>query len=154
MYSRLFYLSFIAVIILFSSCKKEDNSFLISERDKYIGTFSGTTTTSLTSNGEFIVLDQKQTIIKLEKGADDSSIIIGKGTEYEINAFMEGSVFLIRGQMKHFTVKERNLDFNFSMDGMGHYSALNELTISYNGIETIGNNSFRLSVSSTLNRVP
>jgi hypothetical protein len=123
-----------ATILLFaSSCKKD--AVQLSDRDKFIGTYTGTTTTMLVADNEIIDYDIVATTNVIEKGFAEDQIIVGRGSDYQYNTSVDGTIFLIPGHKKHILIGSDGIEFDVPLLGQGILSQEKELTITSSGEE-------------------
>ena len=149
MKTSLYYFIFIALIVLSSSCKKEAP---VSDRDQFIGSYTGTMTTMLVADGDIIdydVVPKKETI---EKGIGDDGIIVGKGTESEFSSSVDGTIFLIPARAKQVSVGEGGLLFSITILGQGVLSQNKELTITSSGTENFDDVVFKWTITEKLTK--
>ena len=129
---NLFYCFLLAAIPVFtSSCKKE--VVQLSDRDKFIGTYSGTTSTMLTADNEIIDFQTVASTQTIEKGSADDEIIVGRGTDFEINTYVTGTIFLVPGHTKHVIIGNDAMAFDINLLGQGVLDQGKELTITSSG---------------------
>ena len=122
---------FAAIPIFTSSCKKD--VVQLSDRDKFIGTYTGTTATMLTSDSEIIDYNIVPSTQTIEKGSADDEIIVGRGTDSEINTTVDGTIFLIPGHTKHVIIGNDAMAFDINLLGQGVLDQEKELTITSSG---------------------
>lgn len=149
MKNLLYYFVFTALIVISSSCKKE---VPVSNRDQFIGSYSGTMTTMLVADGVIIDYDLVAVTETIEKGIGDDGIIVGRGTDSEFSASVDGTIFLIPGRAKQVTVGEGGLVFNITLLGQGVLSPNKELTITYSGTENYDNIVFKWTITEKLTK--
>lgn len=125
---------FTALIVLSTSCNKE-NEEVVPDRDQFIGSYTGTMTSMLDANGVPVDYDIVPVNKTIEKGIADDEIIIGRGTNFEFNASVDGTIFLISGHVKSLTIGKDGIPFNVSISGQGVIGPTKELIITYTGTE-------------------
>lgn len=136
----------VIILVLSNSCKKGNNEDPGSVRDGFVGTYTGTLISMVTKDGEIIDYHEAPETQTIDKGFAESDLIIGKGTDLELNASVDGKIFLIPGQIKQLTTGAGGLDFNVSVLGQGIIGANNELTISISGTEEYEKNFYKWTI--------
>lgn len=150
MKNSIYHIIFIALIAFSTSCQKD--KALVSDRDKFVGSYTGTMTTMLVADEEIIDYNVVAITKTIEKGIADDEIIIGRGTDSEFNASVDGTIFLIPGRAKQVTVGEGGLVFNITLLGQGVLSPNKELTITYSGTENYDNIVFKWTITEKLTK--
>lgn len=134
------------ILVLSNSCDKGNDETPGSVRDGFVGTYSGTLTTIVTKDGGIIDFHEGPETQTIEKGFAETDLIIGKGTDLELNASVDGKIILIPGQIKHLTTTPGGLGFNVSLIGQGILGASNELTITISGAEQYENSFYKWTI--------
>lgn len=148
---NLIYFFLLAALPVFtSSCKKE--AVPLSDRDKFIGSYTGTMTTMLNADGEIIDYDIVPITEIIEKGVADDEVIIGRGTALEINTYVDGTIFLIPGHIKHLTVGNDGFAFDITLIGQGVLSQEKELTITSSGETKYEDTIFKWTITEKLTK--
>jgi hypothetical protein len=140
------------ILVLSNSCNKGNNEDPVSVRDGFVGAYSGTLIYMVTSNGEIIDYHETPETKIIEKGFSDNDLIIGKGTDFELNATIDGAKFIIPGQIKHLTTGTGGLEFNISILGQGILGTNNELTISISGTEEFEKSFYKWTIIDRLKK--
>jgi hypothetical protein len=140
------------ILVLSNSCNKGNDVTPVSVRDGFVGTYSGTLTYMVTSNGEIIDYHETPETKIIEKGFSENDLIIGKGTDFELNATIDGTKFIIPGQIKHLTTGAGGLEFNISILGQGILGKNNELTISISGTEEFDKSFYKWTIIDRLKK--
>jgi hypothetical protein len=109
-------------------------------------------TSTVTKDGGFIGFHEGPETQTIEKGPAETDLIIGKGTDFEFYASVDGKIFLIPGQIKHLTTGNEGLEFNVSLLGQGISSANNKLTITIAGEEQLENSFYKWTFVYVLNK--
>lgn len=140
------------ILVLANSCDKGNNEDPVSVRDGFVGAYSGTLTTIVTKDGGIIDFHEGPETQTIEKGFAETDLIIGKGTDLELNASVDGKIFLIPEQIKHLTTGAGGLDFNVSVLGQGIIGTNNELTITISGAEQYENSFYKWTIKYQLKK--
>lgn len=144
----------IVFLVVFSNaCNKGNDEDPVSIRDGFVGNYTGTLISMVTKDGEIIDYHESQETQTIEKGFSETELIIGKGTDLELNASVDGKIFLIPGQIKHLKTGAGGLDFNVSLLGQGIIGANNELTISISGAEEFEKSFYKWTIIYKLRKV-
>jgi len=145
------YYLILSLIILFISCKKDEET--VTGPDLFIGSYTGIRTTMVIANGEFIEFSEIPITKTIEESTLLNGLILGKGTDMEFNASVDGSIFLIPGHSKHFVLENSGVDINFSITGQGLWNKEKKLAITYGSYEKIDNTEYKLTIAETLTKV-
>ena len=145
---RVFSILFLSVLLF--SCKKDDE--IVTGPDLFVGSYTGTNTTILDENGVWIEFSEAPITKTIEKGSGTNDLIIGKGTDLEFNASIDGQIFLIPGHQKHF-ITGTGIDISFSITGQGLWNNKNELNITYSGYTKIDKTEYKITIAETLKRI-
>jgi hypothetical protein len=132
----LYFFIFTTLAVISSSCHKQNDEVMAAASDKFIGNYSGTKTTLVDADNVLISYTEGATTKTIEKGVDDNDIIIGKGTDLEFHATVDGTSFQIPGQVTSFLLEKQGIAIDVSILGQGILNAENELTITYTGTDT------------------
>lgn len=143
------FLSILVFVSLFVSCQKDDEK--ATGPDLFVGSYSGSSTTMLVANGDFLEYIVTPITKTIEKGSEANELVVGKGTDMEFNASVDGRQFVIPGQIMHYFVKKSGVDLSFSLTGQGIWSN-NELTITYGSYVKIDNVEYKLTIVESLTR--
>ena len=148
---NLIYFFLLAAFPIFtSSCKKE--TVQLSDRDKFIGTYTGTTATMLTADNliiDYSIVPSTQTI---EKGSASDEIIVGRGTDSEVNTYVTGTIFLVPGYSKHLIIGNEAMAFDIIVLGQGVLDQEKELTITSSGETKYENSIFKWTIIEKLTK--
>ena len=138
-----------AVLLLFaSSCKKD--TVQLSDRDKFIGTYTGTTTTMLVADNEIIDYEIVATTKIIEKGLAEDEIIVGRGSDFQFDTSVDGTIFLIPGHEKHTLIGSDGLEFDVPLLGQGILIQEKELTITSSGEAKYEDTVFKWTITENL----
>ncbi|GEM_PF-2532013 len=150
MKNLIYFFLFAALPVFTSSCKKD--AVPLSDRDKFVGSYTGTMTTMLDADGEIIDYDIVPVTETIEKGVADDEIIIARGTELEINTTVDGTIFLIPGHIKHLTVGNDGFAFDITLLGQGILSQEKELTVTSSGTTKYEDTVFKWTITEKLTK--
>lgn len=139
------------LVLAFISCQKDEE--VVTGADLFVGSYSGTVTTMLVANGEFLEYKEVQTTKTIEKGSGENDLILGKGTDMEFYASVDGNLFLIPGHIKHYIIEKSGVEVNFSVTGQGIWSADKKtLTITYGSYVKEDDLEYKLTIVESLHR--
>lgn len=141
-------LLFFMLSIAFNSCKKEATA---PARDKFIGIWTGVSTTIVTSNN---VVIQNSTDVETEnitRGNSESKIHLNEGTAWQLDADVWGDTFNVSEQNKSITGKDGS-NIPVIVTGSGIVENSEVLKIQYTFKGTYQNIAFRYDISETLNK--
>lgn len=141
----------LVLIALFISCKEDEE--IVTGPDLFLGSYTGIRTTMIVANGEFIEFSEIPITKTIEGTTVPNGLILGKGTDMEFNASVDGSIFLIPGHSKHFVLENSGVEINFSITGQGLWNKENKLTITYGSYEKIDKTEYKLTISESLTKV-
>lgn len=114
------------LVVVVSGCKKDDP---VLDREKFIGSWTGTATTVFKSNGSFVDSETTAITENFDTGADLNQILLGKNTEDELKAIVSGSTFTITQQSK-FMKMDDGVNVEIKISGTGVLSSNGVLTLS------------------------
>ena len=130
---------------VFFSCSQDDQEL---EREKFIGTYSGTQTVTMYINNELIGSDYQAGTEIIDAGNFEDQVIIGKGSKNEVSATVfESSLSIVTQPI--FVNMDDGTKAIFSTSGTGILSGKN-LTINLDMKSTIDGDIYRYVVKEIL----
>lgn len=140
-------LVFLVLTAVFAGCKKDD---MEPDRDKFIGSWTGTQTVVTKGNSILISNETAATTEKFDVGLEPNEIIINKGTD-DLNAKVTGSVFDIPQQLKYTHLSDGTI-VEVAITGSGTISSNGVLTASFLMTGTVSNVKLEITITETLNK--
>lgn len=141
------FLVFLLFAVVFNSCTKDDPL----DREKFIGSWTGTMTTVTRFNGTVYENSSEMTTETFDAGADPDLILIGKNTDNELKATVSGSSFVIKNQAKFIRMSD-GTNLEVAVTGNGVLSASGVLTMSYSAEGVYKNVTISATTSGSLNK--
>ena len=143
---KLLILSFVLLAVAFTGCKKDDPL----DREKFIGSWTGTQTVITKSNGTIISNETAATTEKFDAGLEANELIINKGSD-DVTAKVNGSVFDIPQQSKFMKLSGGSI-VEVLVTGSGTISSNGVLTASFSMTGTVSGVKLEVIVTETLNK--